>query len=43
MNLSSQTTLFKGTLESISNEELQSKAVEAICTFVGIIPKTICE
>ncbi|CAD8068177.1 unnamed protein product [Paramecium primaurelia] len=43
MQLSCQTTLFKGTLESISDEELQSKAVEAICTFVGIIPKTICE
>ncbi|CAD8091723.1 unnamed protein product [Paramecium sonneborni] len=43
MQLITQTPLFKGALDSIIIEELQSKAVNVICTFLGIIPKTIAE
>ncbi|CAD8086498.1 unnamed protein product [Paramecium sonneborni] len=41
MQLTTQTPLFKGALDSIIIEELQSKAVDVICKFFGIIPKSI--
>ncbi|CAD8068822.1 unnamed protein product [Paramecium primaurelia] len=43
MQLTTQTPLFKGALDSIIIEELQSKAVEVICTFFGIIPRNIAD